>query len=93
MAAVKARRRNAPPNDRYHDRVYDELSAHERDVYDRIARGNLGIYAGLRARGRDSLDFYDMHVTGILKALRLAYWDGFRDGQGHEADAPRTRRR
>lgn len=41
----------------------------------RIAADELGVDA-LEPRGRDSLDFHEVHIVGLAKALRRAYEAG-----------------
>ena len=41
-----------------------------------IAKRHLGI-STLETRGNDSMDFHDVSVSGINKALIDAYWLGF----------------
>ncbi len=47
-------------------------------LFAKIAQEHLDIDT-LETRGRDRLDFHDLHVAGIVKALQAAYDAGFRD--------------
>ena len=49
------------------------------DLYSLIAREELGIET-LAVRGLDSLDFHDVYVGAIHKALDRAFQAGLREG-------------
>ena len=49
------------------------------DLYSLIAREELGIET-LAVRGLDSLDFHDVYVTALRKALDRAFQAGLREG-------------
>lgn len=56
-------------------------------VLARIARDALGIES-LEVRGRDGLDFHDLHVESIAKALRQAFDAGRRAAPPHHLTCP-----
>ena len=49
------------------------------DPYSQIAREELGIET-LAVRGLDSLDFHDVYVAAVRKALDRAFLAGLREG-------------
>jgi hypothetical protein len=54
------------------------------DIFSRIAREHLRIET-LETRMRDSLDFHEVHVVGVVRALEAAYLAGQADSQKKKA--------
>lgn len=53
----------------------EERQAHRRAIVEKVAQNMLGIPT-LRERGRDSLDFHEVSVWDLERALELAFIRG-----------------
>lgn len=57
-------------------------------LYTQIAREELGIET-LAVRGLDSLDFHDVYVAAVRKALDRAFQAGHREGMSRALNSSR----
>jgi hypothetical protein len=68
----------------------DEQRAHLEKTFDEAAKKHLGIDT-LKTRGSDSLDFHDVSVGGVKRALEHAYKAGQEAGKTAPTPAPKAK--